>query len=477
MKRVAVVCVVALLGTAFYWYTRPVSEAQVPATFAAEKRDITIKLSVLGELRALDSVTITAYNLGIPIIYLVPEGTPVQKGDLLVRLDPSRYEAALEESQATLQVTQADRQKAEKDLEAQRQRLLAESARFEAEVYLAQLDLVDLKKKPLPDELEQARLELEKVQTAFNYAEKRRNLLPGLVDKGYVPKSTLEEADLKYVETKATLQSAQFMFNKVAAGATKAELDRAQLRLKQAQFALDKAQRGMQAQLQAFEATVEREQANIERAKSLIETAKLRLKRTELRAPREGLVVYALVGREKSGEKVQLGMIPLDGQPVLYLPDLSNMVADTEVNEIDLGKIKKGGPVEIRLDTYPDTVFQGKILQIGYLAQVKRGQTGTTSGVKIFDVTVQIEDKDPRLRPGLTANLDIIVDRQQDVISVPLSAVVPHRGAHVVFVFDAGKPEERKVVLGPSNAHNVIVREGLRPGELVLLDPSPLGRL
>src|SRR6266487_4984687 len=162
MKRLAVICVVALLGTASYWYTRPVLEAQVPATFAAEKRDVTIKLSVLGELRALDSITITAYNLGIPITYLVPEGMQVQKGEVLVRLDPSRYEAALEESQATLQVAQADQQKAVKDLEAQRQRLLAEIARFEAEVYLAQLDLEDLKKKPLPDELENARFELEK---------------------------------------------------------------------------------------------------------------------------------------------------------------------------------------------------------------------------------------------------------------------------------------------------------------------------
>jgi len=465
------------LGTASYWYTRPVPEAQVPATFAAEKRDVTIKLSVLGELRALDSATISAQNLGIPIIYLIPEGTHVQQGDLLVRLDPSRYEVAFEESRATLQVAQADRQKAEKDLEALRQRLLAEIARFEAEIYLAQLDLEDLKKKPLPDELENARFELEKAKTTFDFAEKRRNLLPELVDKGYIPRSMVEEAELKYVETKATLQSTQFMFNKVAAGATRAELDRAQLRLKQAQFALDKARSGMQAQLQAFEATVEREQANVERAKSLIETAKVKLKRTELHAPREGLVVYALVGREKAGEKVQPGMIPLDGQPILYLPDLSTMVADTEVNEIDLGKIKKGGPVEVRLETYPETVFQGKILYISSLAQIKRGQTGTTSGVKVFDVTVQIEGKDPRLRPGLTANLDIIVDQQQDVISVPLSAVVSHKGAQVVFVFDAGKPEERKVVLGPSNAHNVIVREGLRSGELVLLDPSPLERL
>jgi HlyD family secretion protein len=95
----------------------------------------------------------------------------------------------------------------------------------------------------------------------------------------------------------------------------------------------------------------------------------------------------------------------------------------------------------------------------------------------VFDVTIQIEGADPRLKPGLTANLDIIVEQLQDSISVPFSAVVSRRGEHTVFVLDTGKPEERKVVLGPSNAHHVIVREGLRAGELVLLDPSSVGRL
>jgi hypothetical protein len=76
MKRLAVICIVALLGTASYWYTRPVPQAQVPVTFAAEKRDVTIKLSILGELRALNSVTISS-QIDVPIIYLVPEGTQV----------------------------------------------------------------------------------------------------------------------------------------------------------------------------------------------------------------------------------------------------------------------------------------------------------------------------------------------------------------------------------------------------------------
>jgi len=148
---------------------------------------------------------------------------------------------------------------------------------------------------------------------------------------------------------------------------------------------------------------------------------------------------------------------------------------DTEVNEIDIGKVKVGGPVEVRLEAYPGAVFQGKILKIGSLAIFKQSRSGTASGIKAFDVTVEIEEKDPRLKTGLTATLDIIADRQENVISIPISAVVTRRGEHAVFVYNTGTIKERKVVLGPSNEHNVIVKEGLRPGERVMLGPPPFG--
>jgi HlyD family secretion protein len=476
MKRLVVILAATIIGTTLYWYARPTAEVKFPATFEVEKRDFTIKHTVVGQLRALDSVTISAQK-DLPIIYLIPEGTQVQKGELLVRFDPDKYQAAYDQSLAAFQVAQADQQKAAKDLEAQRQRLLAELARFEAEVRLAQLDLEALKRRPLPDELERARLELMKAETIFNYAEKRRNVLPELVAKGYINQSALEEAHLNFLQARTLLQSARFNFDKVAAGATADELERAQIRLDQAQIALDRAQRGMQAQLQSFEAAIDREKANVESAKRMIDTAKVKLNRTDLHAPKEGLAVYATVGGERSSEKVQLGMIPFEGQPILYLPDLSTMVVDIEVNEIDIGKIRIGGPVEVKLETYPDITFRGQILQIGSLARLKQMQNGAASSIKVFDVTVKIEDTDPRLKPGLTATLDIIIDRQKDALPVPLSAVMSRGGEDIVFVVNAGKIEPRKIISGLSNEHRVMVREGLRPGERVILAPSPLERL
>lgn len=467
------VMAVVFLGAGFSWYTRSAPEVNASESFVVQPGDFTVKLTELGELRALESVTISAQK-DLPIIYLVPEGKYVNEGDLLVRFDSSKYEAALEESVAGMQVAEAEARKAERVLEAQREKMQADIARYRVEARIAQLDLDDLKRKPLPDDLVKAQMELDRTKVALENATKKRELLPDFVQKGFITKNTLEEAELDYLKAKADLQSAQFNYDKVAAGATPQELEKAQIKLNQAKFALEKALAGMDKELQSYEATIEREKANVMRTQRLIKKAEVKLDRTELRAPTDGIVVYAFVGETKS-DKVQLGMVPFEGQPILYLPDLSTIVVDTEVNEIDIGKVELGGKVEIRMEAYPDAVFHGTVMQIGSLAKLKQSPTGTVSGIKVFDVTVKIEAQDARLRPGLTATLDFIVDQQQNVLSIPLSAVVARGTEHVVMLSKSGKVVERRVVLGTSNQHRVVVREGLEPGEHILLSPHFAG--
>ena len=433
------------------------------------------KITEPGELRALDSVTISAAK-DLTIIYLIPEGTYAKKGDVLARFDPGKYETQLEEAQAALAVSEADLRKTEKDLEAQRQRLQADIARFEAEARFAQLDLDDLKKRPLPNDLAQAKMDVRRAQAAFQYAEAKRKLLPALVEKGYITRDTLEDAELKALEAKAVLQAAQFKLQTVQAGATPEELERAQVRLEQAQFALDKAKSGMESQLESYDANVTREKANVERAKTLIDTAETKLKVKEIRAPKDGLVVYAKASENKGNEKIQLGMIPYEGQPILYLPDPSTIVADTEVNEVDIGKVQVGGPAELELDSFPGTVFKGTVLKIGSLARMKLTPAGTPSGIKIFDVTVRVDEADPRIRPGLSATVGMIVERRDNVLSVPLSAVLARDGGQVVLIGNGRRIEERRVVLGASNEDRVIVEEGLGEGDLVIANPPPSER-
>ena len=465
--------IAAVLGLIAVYFARG---SAVPLTaadlFEVRPAEFVAKITEPGELRALDSATISAAK-DLTIIYLVPEGTYVKKGDLLARFDPGKYETQLDEAKAALDVSEADLHKAETDLEAQRNRLQSEIARYEAEVRFAELDLEDLKKRPLRADLVQAQMEVRRAQLTFETAEAKRKTLPALVEKGFITRDTLTDAELRALEAKTALQAAQFNLQRVKAGATPAERERARVRLEQAQFALEKAKRGMASQLESYEASVDREKANIARAQQLIRTAETRLKVKEIMAPRDGVVVYAKASENKGNEKIQVGMIPYEGQPILYLPDPSTIVADTEVNEVDIGKLQVGGAAELELDSLPGVIFHGTVLKIGSLARMKLTPAGTPSGIKVFDVTVKLEDADERIRPGLSASVGIIVERRDQALSVPLSAVMAREGGQAVLVAHGRRIEERQVRLGPSNEHHVVVEEGLREGERVVANPPP----
>lgn len=462
---------IALVAGVFYWYSRSNPQPK-PITFTVKKGDLTVKLTELGELRALESVTILAQKDG-PLAYLVPEGTTVKPGDVLVRFDASQHELALRTSQVELRVAQAELQRAQRELEAQRQKLLADLARLEGELRLAQLEVADLKKKPLPQEIEKARLEVEKAKLAFENAERKLRVLPDLVEKGFITRNTLEETQLAHLAAKVELQASRFNLEKVSAGATPEELEKATIRLEQARAALQRAESAVEPQLQALQAAVDRERANVARAEGLIEKPTSELAKTVLRAPQGGLVVYAKASETASSEKIHLGMMAFAGQPLLYLPDVSSMVVDAEVNEVDLRKLRRGAPAEVRLEAYPGTLFRGRVLEIGALARLRRNRVLPDPRVKVFDVTVQIDQTDARLRPGATAMVDIIVDRRTDVVMIPLSAVAGRAGEPVAFVLQGGGVRERPVALGPSDDRFVVVTEGLRPGDEVVLTPPP----
>ena len=469
LRLLAGVAVIGLLIGVGYHYA-PVSANTVrPTVLSVTKGEFTVKVSALGELRALKSVKISAIDDN-PVIFLAPEGTAVKKGDLLFRMLDVKYSVAIAQSEAQLRVANADLRKAKTDLDAQKQRLLAEISKFEAEVRLAALAHAELKKKPLPQNLSKAQLELDQATASLKNAARNRDVLPPLVEKGYITRETLDDAELKLSETQARVQLAQFNFDTISAGATRQELEQAAIRVEQAKIAVERARSGMNSQIQSYEASVMRQEAGVGHAKSLIKKAKQKKSKGEAYAPRDGLVVYAhQEGKGVSGE-IQLGMIPFQGQTLLYLPDLSKMVVDTNVNEFDIGKIKVGGLVEVRPQAFPGTVFKGEVLKIGSLAKRKRSASGEATAVKVFAVKVKIVGPDPRLKPGLTATVDFVTERREDVITVPLMSVMERADGHGVLVADEfGNIAERKIVLGPSNDTSVVVMKGLNPGDQVVL--------
>lgn len=257
-------------------------------------------------------------------------------------------------------------------------------------------------------------------------AKKQYESLLGLKEKGFAMESEVEEARLTYLELKSKTGS--------------------------------------------FVAAVDQEKSAVEFQRSALDQVKLKLSANAVFAPMDGLVVYAMVGRPEDGKKVEVGMTPYDGQPLMYLPDISTMQVQTEVNEMDVEKVKVGQPVEIRLDAVPDAVFKGQVARLGSLAQHKVSRvSGKRSGVKVFDVTVEVTDADPRLRPGLSASVSILIDEFENVTYAPVEAIFNEGGKTVAYVKKGRGARQVIVDCSTSNDKYVIVRSGLQPGDKVYL--------
>lgn len=282
-------------------------------------------------------------------------------------------------------------------------------------------------------EMNKALGDLEAQKAKEEGARQNYESLAKLAEKGYVMESEVEQARLAYVELRSKTKS--------------------------------------------FQAAVEVARANVVRAQRGVAQQDRKLRENITLAPRAGLVVYATMGEGESLKKVSLGMTPFQGQDLMYLPDISSIMVDAEISEVDLAKVQIGQPVEIRLDAYPDAVFTGEIKTIADLAKRKISRiTGKPTGAKVFDITIQVVDHDVRLKPGLTANVDIIVSEYGDTIYVPLETIfLDDQDQTVVYVKNhRGQIESRLVVLGESNDRVAIVKEGLQADEKVCLVRPPV---
>jgi HlyD family secretion protein len=277
-------------------------------------------------------------------------------------------------------------------------------------------------------EMNKAFGDLEAQKAKEEGARQNYESLAKLAEKGYVMESEVEQARLAYVELKSKTKS--------------------------------------------FMAAVEVARANVVRAQRGMAQQDRKLRENIMLAPRAGLVVYATMGEGESLKKISLGMTPFQGQELMYLPDISSIMVDAEISEVDLAKVKVGLPAEIRLDAYPDAVFTGEIKTIADLAKRKISRiTGKPTGAKVFDITIHVLDHDVRLKPGLTANVDIIVSQYGDALYVPLETIfLDEQDQTVVYVKNnRGQIESRLVVLGESNDRVAVVKEGLQADEKVCL--------
>ena len=172
----------------------------------------------------------------------------------------------------------------------------------------------------------------------------------------------------------------------------------------------------------------------------------------------------------QSGNKYQVGEQVWSGQPLISLPDLSQLKATVKINEVDIAKIITGLNVEIKPDAFSENKFTGVVKEVANLAVNKEGSTK----IKVFPVEIYLNETHKDLLPGLTVSCRIIVDKLDDVLYVPIEAIRTESGKNFAYRKSGVNFEKAEVETGRSNSDYTIIAGGLNEGDVIaLVDPFP----
>lgn len=414
---------------------------------------------------------------------VIDDGSTVKKGDLLVELDDSGLQEQLKTQKQVVDKAEADRIQAEENYKIVQSQ--NESAIKTAEVDL-ELKRIDLQKY-LEGDYPQAIKDVEgRMKIAESDVEQQRDRAAWslrMVKKGYqtvsqgqAEQSKLESLEIalkKVREEKRVLTDPQF-------GVKKREVTDRANKVSEAERALSRAKAEALAKEVQARTTRETNKSLHEQAKAAYEDIEDEIKKCKIVAPQDGMVVYYVPEQARFGGGSQQSIVaqgePVrEGQKLMQIPDLRRMLVNTRVHEAMVSRVVKEQRATVRVDAYPDRIFPAHVESV---ATISSQQDWMSSDVKVYATKVAIDEMVQGLKPGMSAEVTIEVgEALENVLTVPVQAIVGSvemGSQRRCYVMTMEGPEPRDVIVGMSNERMAEIKEGLREGEEVVLNPKTL---
>jgi HlyD family secretion protein len=320
------------------------------------------------------------------------------------------------------------------------------------------------KLRKLEDDLQVAQKELGQATTALEGTHR-------LFAKGFVPKTEVTRDEISHESSRLKVQTAEtaralylkYEFNKSAEESLSKYVEALREQDKARRVAISKLAQA-RARLNSAKGQYE---VQTRQRKDLNE----QLEKCTLLAKQPGLVVYGGGGDQMvyygNQEPIREGATVRERQAIITIPDLSRMSVSVKIPESYIKKVKKGLKARITVDAFPDETLTGEITKVGVLPDSQN--RWMSPDIKVYLTTVTIDGSHDWVKPGMTAKVEIMVNKLDDVVYIPLQAVSPDNGKQICFVAGAFKPERREIEVGEYTDEFIHVKRGVKEGERVLL--------
>lgn len=441
---------------------------------AVRQGELDISVRATGKIESGNAVRVEAEGGARILTWLATEGEAVKKGDIIARFDDSVLREDLLGRQNDYKAAEVGLAQKRQQAEVRRQGLAAEVATLEADLAIKRSQYDRLKSLPRPEDLTRARLDRDYRKSLYELAKHDFETLRMLEARGSqaFSKDELREKELAYHTTKGDLEKAENALGETAKGALPADLDAAKRDLAKAENALAEAKTKLPEEFKMLEADVRSAEADLDKMKARVDKSQKDLDESEVKSPGDGILLY----RTMWGRPLQLGDQFWRRAHLFDIADPDNMIVRVKVSESDYAHIAVGMSADVAVYSLPDAVYHGRVTEVAKVAKDKsEGEvvswhdTMTKAGIQTFDVLISMETHDGLLMPNVEAAAVIHCKRIPNALSVPVYCVFSSEGRKWVRVLEGGEAVPREVKVGEQNSEWAEIREGLKPGERVLL--------
>ena len=524
LRTIIMLCVIVLVIVLAVWKPWGKKETDtIIRTAHVQQGSVLSTVSANGVLQPLSTVQLKSNVGGQVTQLLVDEGDRVRKGQLIANIDPTDTQTAYDQSVADMAASQSKVQQAREQLSVTKTQTQSEIttarealATAKSQLALAQEQLriqpsltkasiskaesaysgamtsyEQLKSVTVPQSLIDAQSSYDQAKAASKTAQLNLQRQRALLDKGFVSKSDVDNAEESNTVAQAQLASAKKKLDNIETNNSQ-QLKAAELKLKEAEQDLQSAKlnaidiKAKQQALTSAKASVKQAEANlqnalasarqteirqgdiiqanaqVQRSQAALRSNKIQLGYTTITAPCDGVVTAKYV---EAGSIVTAGRSSFSGSGngvgIVDIADISRMFALVSVDETDIASIHVGQSVKVTIEAYPDRPVMGKVTKIA-------AQSATTQSVTTIPVTVELSKTNVRYKPGMNVACDFIIAEANNVLTVPNEAIKQGRRSTTVTVIKDGVQTERKVTVGLTGTDDTEIKSGLRNGEEVV---------
>ena len=445
-------------------------------TVVATRETLPVEIKASGTVQPQQTVNISPKSPGRIQRLLVEQGEIVQAGQLIAIMDNQELAADGMEAQARLQEAIARYEETKRRIPTELDRFEAEVNQAKTRIAQAQSQLASAKERleaaqqRIPRDIEQLQAQLRSAESRLKLAEVRLKRNLDLLKAGAISQDRYDELSNEYFNAQAAVLETLSRLESAKSTASP-EVQQIQQEIQQLQGAIAEAQQGLrsqQATLAERQRTVETElatqEANAAAAKAQLDRRKILYEDTFVRAPFAGIITqkFAIAGAFVTPTTSASSTASATSTSIVALAKGLEVVA--KVPEVDVSQLRRGQPVIIQADAYPNQSFEGQVIRVAPEAIVENNVTS-------FEVTIGLVTGQAELRSKM--NVDVVFTGRalENVLTVPTVSIVTLSGQTGVMVPNAEqKPEFQPITIGLVLDEKTQVLSGLESGERIFID-------